>query len=371
MSEDEKSNVVPFRAPGRAPDPEDFLAEVLDGWGTQQFVKGFSPKVIKNRRTLVLRLVDFSGHYPWDWTLGDADEFFGHLRGVVGSAFGTVRKYQGDIKLFCDFACSPAYEWSARAIKDFGRPFGQVVTELNRVTHSQVHETRSEKRPFTRQELEAFFALADRQVERMQERGRHRDALTAWRDAVAFKVAYGWGLRVDELRHLQLVDLSRNGRAPYFGNFGIVRVRYGKAHRGAAKKQRSVLSVWQWSVDVLEEWTEFALPLFGYPMNDLFPTTTGGLVSESHLIGKLRRFTDELGFPPGLDIHSLRRSYATHLIEDAWDTAFVQLQMGHEHPATTSVYTMPAADYQRRVLESAHNRTLDAALKLPNRKDNS
>jgi integrase len=45
-------------------------------------------------------------------------------------------------------------------------------------------------------------------------------------------------------------------------------------------------------------------------------------------------YRDELDLPEGLDLHSLPRSYATHLIDDGWDPMFVQ-RMGHEHASTT------------------------------------
>jgi integrase len=41
----------------------------------------------------------------------------------------------------------------------------------------------------------------------------------------------------------------------------------------------------------------------------------------------------------GVDFHSLRRSYVTHLIEDGWDPFFVQCQAGHESASTTALYT--------------------------------
>ncbi|MCH6472533.1 hypothetical protein L0M17_21670 [Sinomonas sp. 5-5] len=49
---------------------------------------------------------------------------------------------------------------------------------------------------------------------------------------------------------------------------------------------------------------------------------------------------------------------------EGFDVAFVQLQLGHEHAATTSGYTMPSPDYQRLALERAHERTIQAALGL-------
>lgn len=359
MADDDNVLFAPF---GRqSPDPELFTTAVLEGWEKQQRAKDFSPATIRTRRTLVLAFIDFTGHYPWEWTLGDADDFFSHARAVRNLSHATVRSYQSAIKLFCDYVCDPRYDWNEQVAKLFGHVFAQVVTELNRVTHSQANTGRPEKRAFSQRELQELFDLADLEVHRILDSGR-RGALAAWRDSVAFKTAYGWGLRTNEMRHLQTVDFSRNNRAPYMSDFGVARVRWGKPHRGSAKKVRSVLTVWQWAADVVEDWIERGLPRYGEPVNDLFPTSTGGLLSESHLLDKLRMLIDELGFPPGLDLHSFRRTYATQLITgEGFDVTFVQLQLGHEHAATTSIYTLPSPDYQRLALERAHSRTLDAA----------
>jgi len=361
LSESENVLFAPFG--GRAPDPELFLSTVLDGWERQQRAKDFGPGTIRTRRRLVLKLVDFSGRYPWEWTMGDADDFFSHARGVRNLSHSTVRSYQTAIKLFCDYACDPRYDWSEQAAKLFGHVFAQVVTELNRITHSQPGDAGPTKRPFTPRELQQLFDLADLEMVRILNAGR-RGALEAWRDAMAFKTAYGWGLRVNELRHLQTIDFSRNSRAPYFRDFGVLRVRYGKPHRGSAKKVRSVLTVWQWAADAIQDWIDHGLPRYGAPVNDVFPTGTGDLIKEPHLIQRLRRLIDELGFPPGLDLHSFRRAYATNLITgEGYDVTFVQMQLGHEHASTTSIYSLPSPDYQRLSLKRAHDRTLEAAQK--------
>ena len=68
-----------------------------------------------------------------------------------------------------------------------------------------------------------------------------------------------------------------------------------------------------------------------------------------------RRFAayrDELGLDAGLDFHSLRRSYVTHLIEDGWDPLFVQHQAGHEHASTTAIYTCVSSDFRTRTLRA-------------------
>jgi integrase len=73
-------------------------------------------------------------------------------------------------------------------------------------------------------------------------------------------------------------------------------------------------------------------------------------------------YCDELDLSPGLDLHSLRRSYATHLLEAGWDAMFVQNQMGHEHASTRAIYTCVTSDYRTRTLRNALDATIAAAL---------
>jgi hypothetical protein len=74
--------------------------------------------------------------------------------------------------------------------------------------------------------------------------------LPAFRDATLFKVAYGYGLRRNETRMLDLADFGRNPHAPEFGGRGVCYVRYGKATKGSPPKRHSVLTVWPWTAEV-------------------------------------------------------------------------------------------------------------------------
>ncbi len=157
----------------------------------------------------------------------------------------------------------------------------------------------------------------------------------------AFKTAYAWGLRRREVRHLQVVDFERNPRAREFGGFGAVNVRYGKAHKGSAPKRRTVLTVFDWSAAVVDQWVREGMSRMPDGL-DLFTSERGTLVSDVVLGARFCRYRDDLGLEPGIDIHSFRRSYATHLIEAGFDPLFVQKQLGHEHASTTAIYDTSA-----------------------------
>lgn len=120
------------------------------------------------------------------------------------------------------------------------------------------------------------------------------------------------------------MDFSRNAHAGEFGRYGVVQVRYGKAKKGSPPKRRGVLTVFPWTVEVITDWFTHGQAGMGAGL-DLFPSERGALVAENTLLRRFRRYCRDLELPDGLDLHSLRRSYATHLIEDGWDAKFVQV----------------------------------------------
>jgi site-specific recombinase XerC len=142
----------------------------------------------------------------------------------------------------------------------------------------------------------------------------------------------------------------------------VVQIRYGKAKKGSPPKRRSVLTVFDWTPEVIGDWLVHGQPYMDDGI-DLFPSEKGTLVAERTVLRRFRRYCDDdLQLPGGLDLHSLRRSYATHLIEDGWDAKFVQDQLGHEHASTTSLYTCVSSDFRTRTLRRALDATISEAL---------
>jgi site-specific recombinase XerD len=219
------------------------------------------------------------------------------------------------------------------------------------------------KRAFTRNELIALFDHADEQVERIRAAGR-KGWLPAFRDAALLKTAYAFGLRRNEVRMLDAVDFGRNPDGPEFGEYGVLYVRHGKAKKDSPPKRRSVLTVWDWSAEILQEWMDDIRPLFPTAgTSACWPSERGPRIGLSSIDTRLAAYRDELGLDPVLDFHSLRRSCITHLIEDGWDARFVQEQAGHDHASSTSIYTCVSSDFRTRTLRRALDATLEAVLK--------
>jgi site-specific recombinase XerD len=335
---------------------ERVLAAMLAGWSNQMRARNLAASTVTARQRQVTGLVRHSNEYPWGWTMAHADEFFADMRLVDHRARSTIRNYQVGIRGFCDYVTDPAYEWPDVCQRLFGVTPTQVLTEVNCAQHVADVEGLPSRRAFTRAELQALFDHVDSVAATRQELGVKGWA-SAFRDAVAFKVAYAFGTRRHETAMLDLVDFSRNPHAGEFGRFGVLQVRHGKAMRGSAPKRRSVLAVFPWIEPVLAQWVSEVRPLFARATSlALLPSERADRVGQESLSHRLRGYCDTIGLDPALGFHSLRRSYVTHLIEDGWDPRFVQDQAGHEHASTTSIYTCVSSDFRTRTLR----RTLDA-----------
>lgn len=208
-------------------------------------------------------------------------------------------------------------------------------------------EARPQVRPLTRGEIEAFFDHADEQVTVRARQGRKGWA-AAWRDATLFKMIYAFGLRHREAAMLDLVDFGSNPKAPEFGKFGLVAVRWGRASKGSPLRRRTVLTVMPWSPQVLDEYVQRVRPLYGTAAGPvLWPTEPDGRIGVDHVSRRFAEYRDQIGLPAELHPYCLLHSYMTlpaallhdALVEDGYDPLFVQQQIGHAWGSRTALDT--------------------------------
>jgi integrase/recombinase XerC len=142
-------------------------------------------------------------------------------------------------------------------------------------------------------------------------------------------------------------------------------VRYGKASRGSAPKRRNVLTVFDWSVDVLAQYVEHVRPLYGRDEHPaLWLTERGGRIESAKVSRRFAELRHALGLAGELTVHSLRHGYVTHLIEDGFDELFVRMQLGHRFASTTALYTGVSGAYKNEAMRVALSTQLDGALRL-------
>jgi site-specific recombinase XerD len=342
---------------------EQVFAAMLEGWRAQQLARNLAFGTIAGREAAVRAFARHADAFPWAWGAQLFDEWLGDLRAVHGLRRSTIRNYALAVAAFCRYVTDPAYGWAGQCQARFGTHPVQVCHEWNTAIHVQQAEGDPVKRAFTVTELQAFFDYADAQVARSRGGGR-KGWLAVFRDATMFKAAYGFGLRRTETVMLDVADLGVNPHAAEFGGYGLCQVRYGKGGKGSPPKRRSVLTVWPWLPGVLAQWIDEARPLMAEAASSpaLWPSERGPRVGVSILNKRFGDYRDALGLAGGLDFHSLRRSYVTHLLEDGWDALFVQHQVGHEHASTTAIYSCVSSDFRTRTLRTALDATISAAL---------
>ncbi|WP_406410665.1 tyrosine-type recombinase/integrase [Streptomyces sp. NBC_01614] len=336
------------------PEPATFEA-MLEGWARQQRARFLDyESTIRPRLSAVKRLAEFSNLYPWQWHPQEVEAFIEFLRSRRPNfAVSTARNYQNAIRMFCDYITDERYEWPGICRDRFGRPPMQILHEWNSITHTSEYEGSPGRRPLSYDEVQQLFDAADARVEAIRRRGR-KGALAALRDAMMIKTVYAYGLRRQEACGLDLVDMRRNSRAPDYGRFGGVFVRFGKSSKGGPPKRRTVLTVpeMDWVVEVLQQYWEEVRPGFSPGKHPaLWVTERRGRISLRRLNDAFSTASQAADLPRELDLHSLRHSYVTHLIEFGYPERFVQDQVGHAYASTTAIYTGVSADYRNRLLE--------------------
>ncbi|MFF0595676.1 tyrosine-type recombinase/integrase [Streptomyces antibioticus] len=340
------------------PAPAVFEA-MLDGWAMQQRTRFLKAQTIQSRVDLVRRFAAFTNEYPWQWQAAEVEAFIDHLRsGQRPIVVSTARGYQNALRLFMEYVTDARYAWPQTCEEKFGQAPVQILHEWNTVAHVAEYEGDPRRRPLTYDGVQALFDAADARVEEIRAR-RRKGALAAMRDAVLMKTVYAYGLRRREAWGLDLSDLRHNPRARNHGRCGALYVRWGKSSKGSPPKRRTVLTVpeMDWIVPALEQWIDEIRPAFSPgKLSGMWVTERQSRLSCRAVNEAFEGARDAAGLPKELDLHCLRHSYVTHLIEFDYPERFVQDQVGHEYASTTALYTGVSDEYRNRLLKRSLDR---------------
>ena len=88
----------------------------------------------------------------------------------------------------------------------------------------------------------------------------------------------------------------------------------------------------------------------------LFLNTRGGRLSRQSAWAILRSVAEKAGITADVSPHTLRHSYATHLLDGGADVRVVQELLGHASVTTTQIYTLITIDHLREVFLTSHPR---------------
>ena len=165
----------------------------------------------------------------------------------------------------------------------------------------------------------------------------------AKRDKAMLELLYASGMRVSELVSLNLVDINVDG--------GDVRC-FGKGH-----KER-IIPVAHRAASTVKEYLQEARPHLVHSDAEraLFLNARGERLTRQGLWQILKGYAKSAGLDKEITPHTLRHSFATHMLNGGADLRSVQELLGHANISTTQVYTHLTTEHVRRVYEQSHPR---------------
>ncbi|WP_202872063.1 site-specific tyrosine recombinase XerD [Kribbella pratensis] len=173
-------------------------------------------------------------------------------------------------------------------------------------------------------------------------------AVLATRDAALLEFLYGTGARISEAVGLDVDDIDLDAGAVLL--------------RGKGSKER-VVPVGSYARDALSAYQVRGRPDLvsrGRGTHALFLNARGGRLSRQSAWTVLRRAAQRAGISKEISPHTLRHSYATHLLDGGADVRVVQELLGHASVTTTQVYTLVTVDKLREVYATSHPRALSS-----------
>ena len=294
----------------------------------------------------------------WD---GLIDEYEEHLRAERGLAELTIRNYVTDLRPLYDYMTLRGLSGLERIDRTSVRGYLAWLSDLGYVRRSiarKLSTLRGFLRWLVRKGVLQTDPLPRRGVMKLDSRlprflsqdeaarivlAPDTSAPLGARDRALLELIYAAGLRVSEVRDLNVGNVDLASRE--------VRVT------GKGSKQRAVL-IGEAARSALAIYLNEVRPkLEGRDSdNALFLNRYGGRLSQRSIQAKVRRYAARVGLGTGVHTHTLRHSFATHLLEGGADLRVVQELLGHASPATTQIYTHVTASEAKAVYLAAHPR---------------
>jgi len=300
---------------------------------------------------------------------GQAEDYLRHLVVERGLSDNTVQAYRRDLLRYQEYLGSRGIGSLAEVtrvdVEEFRRHLDHIglapasvtrcvvaVRNLHRfavgsgqvqadVTAGMSPGTRSRRLPkaLSMDQVESLLAAPD------------TSTVEGLRDAALLELLYGTGARVSEVCALDVDDIRPVLDDP---DLGLRLIGKGDKERIVPLGSYAAKAVDAWLIRGRPAWAEI-----GNGEHALLLNTRGRRLSRQSAWAVIRR----AGEAAGLDVehlspHSLRHSYATHLLDGGADVRVVQELLGHSSVTTTQIYTLVTADHLREVYRSSHPRAV-------------
>ncbi|MDD2283179.1 MAG: site-specific tyrosine recombinase XerD [Eubacteriales bacterium] len=166
------------------------------------------------------------------------------------------------------------------------------------------------------------------------------------RDKAMLELLYATGIRVSELVDLNLVDVNLE--------MGFLRCL------GKGSKER-IVPMGKSAIEAVGAYLQKGRGKLIRNSEDqaVFVNIHGGRLTRQGFWKILKKYVRQAGFQGDITPHTLRHSFATHLLENGADLRAVQEMLGHSDISTTQIYTQVTAIHLRDVYQQSHPRAKD------------
>jgi integrase/recombinase XerD len=278
--------------------------------------------------------------------------FLDHISGAKGYSENTLSAYKNDLSQFASFLEQRVTNWAEvdqdlimeyimfmkgdqeYASSSVARKVAAIKSFFHFLAERKVIEddpTATLDSPKVRKRLPRAISQGD--IERLLEEPAREQTAKAVRDRALLELLYATGLRVTELVSLNTDDINLAS--------GTVRVIHPK------DKHERLVPIHQRAIEPLQEYLEQArVQLLHDPEERaLFLNHRGQRLTRQGLWLIVKHYVREVGIRDEVTPHTLRHTFAAHLLDNKADLEYVQELLGHASISTTQVYTqLPRVD---------------------------
>jgi integrase/recombinase XerD len=281
-------------------------------------------------------------------------DFLDYIRTEKGLAANTVEAYERDIEAF----------GAALPIQDWKQVSGEEILHFLSLLREKGYASSSICRMLIA--VKVFFRFLKREGEISQDLSRYFDSPKMWqlipealsieevdallsqpkegdfigcRDKAIIELLYATGIRVSELCGLKICDVSD----------AFVKVQ------GKGKKER-IVPVGKKAIEAIDRYlTHFRTQTFE-DNAPLFISQRGAPIDRIAVWSRIKAYARSAGIAKSVSPHTLRHSFATHLLENGADLRLIQDMLGHEDIGTTDRYTHVTGSRLKAAFKSFHPR---------------
>ncbi len=217
------------------------------------------------------------------------------------------------------------------------RSFYKFLVKRNQISSNPVTAVRTPKQD---KRLPKFLTYED--VKRLIETPPTNSWLGA-RDRAILETLYSTGLRVSELVALNMDDIDFLGEVAHI--------------RGKGKKER-ITPIGSSALQAIQHYMEYRIKRAqsnsNFDPKVLFVNKHGRRLSTRSVRRKMDKYLEMAGMDPSVSPHTLRHSFATHMLNNGADLRSVQELLGHQSLSTTQIYTHLTTSKLKEVYDNAH-----------------